>query len=92
MSHIISFGTVVGERFKGLPSEPIKNLVKFHLILSVNMPPNSFLRKLKTGWVLEPFTTTCPKVMLNTEEISTALVNIIILNGIEALEVSPNVK
>jgi hypothetical protein len=30
--------------------------------------------------------------MLNKEEISTALVNIIILNGIEALEVSPNVK
>jgi hypothetical protein len=29
--------------------------------------------------------------MLNKEEISTALVNII-LNGIEALEVSPNVK
>jgi C4-dicarboxylate-specific signal transduction histidine kinase len=41
---------------------------------------------------LEPFTSTCPKVMLNKEEISTALVNIIILNGIEALEGRPNPK
>ena len=46
---------------------------------------------MKTGWVLEPFTSTCPKVMLNKEGISTALVNII-LNGIEALEGRPNPK